>query len=314
MPSRVNIPTDLLRTLVTVIDQRSFTRAARTLGLSQPAVSAHIKRLQAMLGNDLFARPGSGLNLTAKGELVVNYARRLLSINDLIVNVTEPNPGAQTIRIGVPEDFLGGSLPRPLAEFRKQRPDLRFSLRNGGLEPLVSELRQGELDIVIGLSSTEPAIDARHHWTEQTVWLRGRSTRLSATGPVPLVSFGEDCVYHRTAVCALNQSGRCSELVFTGPTIASLAAAVAAGLGIMALPRSRVRSPDLKIWREAPLPKLSDLVWEVYLREGAKRGPAEELADLITAALRRSSAGAIRSTAAGGPKPGTAFARRAAIN
>jgi DNA-binding transcriptional LysR family regulator len=228
--------------------------------------------------------------------LVVNHARRLLSINDLILHVAEPTPGAETIRIGLPEDFLGGSLSRPMAEYRKQQPSLRFSVRNGGLEPLLGELRQGQLDIVVGLSSTESILDARHHWSEQTVWLRGRSTRLSASAPVPLVSFSDDCIYHRTAVGALGRSGRNSELIFTGPSIASLTAAVAAGLGIMALPRSRARSTDLKIWDDAPLPKLPDLAWEVYLREGAKRGPAEHLVDLVAAALRTSTTEAVKST------------------
>lgn len=51
-----NIPTDLLRTLVAVVDLRSFTKAAAALGVTQPAVSAQIKRLQFLLGGDLFDR------------------------------------------------------------------------------------------------------------------------------------------------------------------------------------------------------------------------------------------------------------------
>ena len=306
-----NIPTDLLRTFITVVDERSFTRAARILGVTQPAVSAHIKRLQAILGSDLFDRSCAGLSLTPKGELILSYARRLLSINDLILHVAEPSPSAQMIRIGVPQDFLGGSLPFPLAEYRKQWPDLRFSIEQGGLESHLNELRQGQLDIAVGLSPTEPAADARHHWGEQTVWLRGRSTRLSPTAPIPLVSFREDCVYYRTAMNALNRSDRASELVFMGPSIVSLAAAVNAGFGIMALPRSRVRSPDLMIWEDAPLPKLSDLVWGVYLREGRERGPLEDLADLMATELRALSALAAKPAVARSPKVAAVFARQA---
>ena len=74
-----NIPTELLRTLIAVVDVRSFTRAAQSLGVTQPAVSAQIKRLQMMLGGDLFDKSAPGVTLTPKGESVVNYARRLLS-------------------------------------------------------------------------------------------------------------------------------------------------------------------------------------------------------------------------------------------
>ena len=51
-----NIPTDLLRTLIAVVDLRSFTKAAPSLGLTQPAVSAQIKRLQFLLGGEIFDR------------------------------------------------------------------------------------------------------------------------------------------------------------------------------------------------------------------------------------------------------------------
>jgi len=309
-----NIPTDLLRTLITVVDQRSFTRAARTLGVTQPAVSAHIKRLQTILGSALFDRSGRDLSLTPKGELIVNHARRLLSINDLIVHVAEPSPGGQVIRLGVPPDFLGVTLPGVLAGLRERWPDLRFAVHTGGLEQHLNELRQGQLDVVVGLSLAEPTVEARHHWAERAAWLRGRSTRLDPAAPIPLVSLGEDCIYYRAAVNALKRSGRDSELVFIGPTIISLASAVSAGLGIMALPRSRVSSPDVTIWDDAPLPKLPDFVWGVYLREGSEREPLEDLADSIAAELRARSIAAARPQPARSPKSAVAFARRAAVS
>src|SRR5215470_18688734 len=83
-----NIPTELLRTLVAVVDLRSFTKAAHSLGITQPAVSAQIKRLQTLLGGELFDKSAPGVALTEKGVRVVNYARRLLTINDQIFGLT----------------------------------------------------------------------------------------------------------------------------------------------------------------------------------------------------------------------------------
>jgi DNA-binding transcriptional LysR family regulator len=307
-----NIPTDLLRTLVTVVDQRSFTRAARSLGLTQPAVSAHIKRLQTLLRSEIFDRSGPGVSLTAKGEVILDHARHLLSINDLILHVAEPGVSAPMLRIGVPSDFLGCTLPHTLANFRKRWPDLRFVIRPGGLEQHLNDLRNGQLEIAIGLSMKEPAGDPCQRWLDQMVWVRGRSTRLDPAAPVPLVTFSEDCVYYRAAVDALRGSGRESELVFTGPTIVSLAAAINAGLGIMALPRSRVWTPNLTIWDDAPLPKPSDLVWGVYLREGGEREPLDDLADTIAGELRARTVAIPRPGSARGPKSTVVFARRAA--
>src|SRR4051794_8882453 len=76
----VNIPTDLLRTLISVVDLRSFTKAAQALGVTQPAVSAQIKRLQSLLTFDILDKSAPGVILTPRGEIVVTYARRLLSI------------------------------------------------------------------------------------------------------------------------------------------------------------------------------------------------------------------------------------------
>src|SRR5687767_13458948 len=123
-----NIPTDLLRTLVTVVDLRSFTRAANTLGVTQPAVSAQIKRLQFLLGADLLDKSAPGVSLTPAGEVVVNYARRLLSINDQILDIAGPRLPAKTIRIGTTGDVTSAGAAVGLKCARANRPDLHFQL------------------------------------------------------------------------------------------------------------------------------------------------------------------------------------------
>src|SRR5664279_3151315 len=106
-----NIPTELLRTLVAVVDLRSFTKAAAAMGVTQPAVSAQIKRLLSLLGEDLFDRSAQGISLTPHGELVVSYARRLLSINDQILHLGGAAPHPElVVRIGTPSDYIA-SIP-----------------------------------------------------------------------------------------------------------------------------------------------------------------------------------------------------------
>ena len=64
-----NIPTELLRALIAVVDHGSFTKASVALGLTQPAVSTQIKRLQFLLGCEVFDRRTQGIKLTPQGEL-----------------------------------------------------------------------------------------------------------------------------------------------------------------------------------------------------------------------------------------------------
>jgi DNA-binding transcriptional LysR family regulator len=285
-----NIPTDLLRSLVAVVDLRSFTKAAASLGVTQPAVSAQIKRLQFLLGGDLFDRSTQGIKLTPHGEKVVNYARRLLSINDQIVHIGELGPRTElVIRVGTPSDYVASLLPGILARFRQLWRDVRFIVRTDHYEPLIRELRNGELDIFAGLA-TAPPTDARHSWVQETVWVRGAEAELDLNRPVPLISYGEGSVYHQIAVTALKTAGLDWEDVFIGPSMTSLNEAVAAGLGVMALTRLRAHSAGLLTWEDGPLPKLADLYGGVYIREGGARAAYEQLGDEISSVINTARA------------------------
>jgi DNA-binding transcriptional LysR family regulator len=283
----LNIPTELLRTLVTVVDQRSFTKTAQSLGVTQPAVSAQIKRLQFLLGYEVLDKSAPGVSLTRRGEMVVVHARRMLSINDQIVQLDGSQPKAQTIRVAIPGDFAGVRVPATLAQFRRRWPEIRFKASATSFENMLRGLRQGDLDLCVAIANSKPAIEAQHLWIDQAVWVRSDATQLDADGVVPLVSFGEDCSCRYTAVNALHRIGRECDFVFTSRSIASLEAAVLAGLGVMVLPRSRVPQTTLTIWEDAPLPELPQLYCGIYLREGGdNRAALEDLGDEIAKVLR----------------------------
>ena len=280
-----NIPTDLLRTFVAVVDLRSFTKAANSLGVTQPAVSAQIKRLQFLLGDDIFDRSTQGVSLTPHGETVLSYARRLLSLNDQIVRLgaIEPSPEL-IIRVGTPSDYVASNLPATLASFRERWPDVRYLTRTDYFDPLARQLRDGEIDLMIGLSMAQPQ-DARHCIAREVVWARGKNTRIDPDGPVPLVSYGPPCMYHRVVVQAFKAANLDWEDVFVGPSLTSLRGAVAAGLGVMAITRNRADDAGIMLWDDAPLPKLPDLYSGIYVREGGARPIYEQLADEIAEAI-----------------------------
>ena len=283
----LNIPTDLLRTLITVVDLRSFTKAAQSLGVTQPAVSAQIKRLQSLLGYDLLDKRTPGVSLTPRGEIVVNQARRLLSINDEILQVDRRPAAAQDparrhprrlFRLAHPGDAR--ALPPALARYQLHRVEQR-------------DLRQPAARPQAGRSRCRPG--GHHHRADDQA-----APHVDAAGglgaqrrdparperPVPLVCYGEDCACQRVAVAALREAGRECEFVFTSRSLMSLAAAVAAGFGVMVMPRGRARKTDLHIWEDAPLPKLPELYCGIFVREGGNRTALEELADNLAADLR----------------------------
>ena len=288
-----NIPTELLRTFVAVVDMRSFTRAAQLLGITQPAVSAQIKRLQQLLGGELMDKSAPGVMLTSAGEIVLGHARRLLAINDQILTLGNPSADpTHTVRIGLPGEFVGDTLWTMLARSREGQPGIRFHIKSSPSDVLVRDLRHGELDVAVALSCDEPYDDARVHWTEELVWLRSPLTAIDPDVPVPLVSHGEKCLTHRQIAETLDQAGRTYNLSFTETSLTSLMAAVEAGLGVMAAPRCVSLADGLTVWDDAPLPRLPAVVCNVCVRAGADEAAvriAQTLADVLMGS--RSAAG-----------------------
>ncbi|MAL56789.1 MAG: LysR family transcriptional regulator, partial [Brevundimonas sp.] len=96
---------DLLRTFVTVVETHSFTRAAQQRGLTQPAVSLQMRRLEQQLGAPLLDRGGARVGLTTEGAALLPQARRLLKLNDEIIATLSDGEPEGEVRFGAPEDI-----------------------------------------------------------------------------------------------------------------------------------------------------------------------------------------------------------------
>ncbi len=281
-----NIPTELLRTLIAVADLRSFTRAAQSLGVTQPAISAQIKRLQVMLAAELFDKSAPGVTLTAKGEVVVNYARRLLSINDQLLEVTTRSKAVERVRIGIPIDYFEGVVLETLVAYRASHPDFHMQVSADASESLLRDLRRGEFDLVVA-SDVTPTANARRSWLEHNAWGAASRAVFETDGPIPLAVLGETSLSRRLSVTALEQAGRAYEIAYVGGSLAGLVQAAAAGLGVACWAKRVLRATSLQVFDSAPphLPPISDVHGGVYLREGVDNAALDELADMIAAAV-----------------------------
>jgi DNA-binding transcriptional LysR family regulator len=266
---------------------RSFTRAAHALGVTQPAVSAQIKRLQILLGGELFDKSAPGVTLTAKGEAVVNFARRLLSINDQILDVTTRSSFVDRLRIGIPTDYFEGPILKALADFRAGHPDVHMQIAADASESLLRDLRRGEFDLVIAASDVTQAAEAQRSWLEENAWAAVSPAVFETNGPIPLAVLGENSLSRRLAVAALEQAGQPYEIVYSGGSFAGLVKAAAAGVGVACWAKRLLRTTGLEVFDSAPprLPRVADVHGGVYLRQGAEGSPLHELAEMIAAAV-----------------------------
>ena len=110
---------DLVRTLVLIAEEKSFTRAAERVGRTQSAVSLQVQRLEALVGRALVVRgKGGRIELTRSGEELVRRGKELLALNDDIVRALQAQPAHGALRLGVDEGYTRRFLGPILTRFR----------------------------------------------------------------------------------------------------------------------------------------------------------------------------------------------------
>jgi len=227
---------ELLRTLVCVVDEGSFTRAAGRVHRTQSTVSQQVRKLEQTVGKTLLLRDRTGNQVAATedGELMLAYARKLLAMADEAELVLSAPRRAQVIRLGVPEDFDVSRLTTLLAGFAASHPDIRLETGSGMSTDLKARLAAGELDLA--LIKREPGDGpSLAAWPERLVWV-GDKRLLQGQDAVPLVLFPQGCIYRKRMIYALESAGRTWRAAYHSQSLAGVQAAVAAGLGVSLLP------------------------------------------------------------------------------
>ncbi|WP_116521234.1 LysR substrate-binding domain-containing protein [Achromobacter insuavis] len=227
---------ELLRTLVCVVDEGSFTRAAGRVHRTQSTVSQQVRKLEQTVGKTLLLRDRAGnqVQATEDGELMLAYARKLLAMADEAELVLSAPRRMQAIRLGIPEDFDVSRLAALLAGFSASHPEIRLETGSGMSTDLKAGLAAGELDLA--LIKREPGDGpCLASWPERLVWV-GDKALLRGEAPVPLVLFPQGCIYRKRMIYALESAGRPWRAAYHSQSLAGVQAAVAAGLGISLLP------------------------------------------------------------------------------
>ena len=149
----VNLPTNLLRSFVAIVDTGSMLNASEQVFVTQSALSLQIKRLEELVQQSLFLREGRRLHLTAAGEVLLDYARRVLSLHDEAVAAVSAGRFAGPARIGMVQDFADSLLSGLLSRFAELHPDAQIYARVAGTAELQALLDRRELDILLGFAA-----------------------------------------------------------------------------------------------------------------------------------------------------------------
>ncbi|MDM0043510.1 LysR substrate-binding domain-containing protein [Variovorax dokdonensis] len=141
-----------LRCLALVGQERNLVRAAGALALTQPAVSKTIAELEDIVGRQLLVRRRRGVDLTPAGEVLVRHAVATLRglREGLTLALDQPEGEQLRVAVGVLPNTAAGLLPEVTAELLRRRDPLRVRVVSGTNAQLMTQLRQGEIDLVVG--------------------------------------------------------------------------------------------------------------------------------------------------------------------
>jgi len=273
----------LLRSYIVIQESGSFTKAAEALNLTQPAISAQIKRLQQLVGGEVFSRSGFGISLSEKGEIVSRYARRILAMNDQILSLTGTASVAKSLRIGIPNVYALNLLPDLIGACRTVSGTERLHFACEASADLARNLSSGYLDIAFVSLPAVPYAMQLERWSEPMCWVCAPGFSTSPGSSIPLQSWPYG-VSDQLAIEALENAGLSYSVVFSASDMSAHLAALRSGLGYVVLPQ-RLVPPDLKIAREHYLPALPACRTGIYVNSEKDtrklRGVAACMADVL---------------------------------
>jgi DNA-binding transcriptional LysR family regulator len=280
---------DLLRAFLAVADQRSFTAAATSLHRTQSAVSSQIKRLEDQLGLKLFTRTTTRVDLTAAGEGLVAYARRILTLGEEAVQRLRQHEITGRVRLGVMDDYGTIVLPPILKAFCCAYPGIELEMETGLTSGMLG--RGGKAyDVVIAMHmrGESSGVFLRR---ERAVWAGSPEMSPRDLDPLPVALYPSGCLFRQWAIDALDRIGRKWRLAFVSHSLGAVEAITGQGLAVTVvkestLPRSlRMMGPDDGL---PPLPT-ADIRLHCFSPSGPPtRLLAQHLRESLGPALRRS--------------------------
>jgi DNA-binding transcriptional LysR family regulator len=270
----------LLRTFLAVAETRGFTRAASQLGISQPTVSQHVRRLEEAAGRILVLRDTREVELTDNGVAMAGFARTILAAHAAAEDYFSGTAMQGRLRFGSADDLAITQLPRILRHFRQLHPQVKLELTVDQSAPLRRRLDAGHLDLIF-VKTAPGSTDGRLVRRDTMVWVAHEKTVVERHETVPLIAYRGPSVSRQIAIDALEAAGRTWRITCNTREVNGVLAAVRAGIGIAVFPRSLIPGDLVTVSDRFGLPELEDIEFRLLENTTAAREPVEALTTAI---------------------------------
>lgn len=227
---------DLLRVFIAVVECNGYTAAGQLLHRSQAAVSLQIKRLEEAAQVALLQHPRSTVQLTPQGEILLEYARRMMALNAEALGSLKSSDMVGKVRIGAGNYEATTVLPPLLSAFCKEHPGVQVEVHTGVAADINKKLGSAyDMTLNIYPPGTTRGVLLRR---EPLVWVTSAHDSPHLRTPLPLALLPSGSLLRSWIIDALGTAGRPWYLAHESSNIAAVQAAVAAGLAMTAFQRS----------------------------------------------------------------------------
>ncbi|CAH2602863.1 LysR family transcriptional regulator [Rhodovastum atsumiense] len=286
-----------LRTLIAIARHGTFARAGEAIGLTQSAVSLHVKALEEEFGTRLFDRSRRQPVLTEPGRKLVAQAEDLLGLYDRIPEALSDD-GALTgrLRLGAIQTALAGPLPDALVALRRAHPRLRVHVSSGMSAELARLVVGGELDAAITTEPVRPH-PAELTWTplyEDQFWVLAPPEQQGRALPqmlaeLPFIQFDPQTWAGRMIARELRRQGLQVQQGMSLDNREVILRMVAGGLGVAVVPIPAEMVPELPPLCRLPFgrPQLRRRVVLLQRRERPARRLATAVGEAVARTMRK---------------------------
>lgn len=274
-----NLDLTSLRSFVAIADAGGVTRAAGFLNLTQSAVSMQIKRLEEVLGTELLDRSARKVGLTADGEKLLGYARRMLTLNDEIFDRLTQAAYEGEIILGVPHDIVYPAIPQVLRRFAKEFPKMRVSLLSSFTRVLKGQFARGECDVIL---TTEDSVEPGGETLAEVelVWIGAPGGVAWKQRPLRL-AYEHNCIFRQGVQAALDARGIRWEMAVESDSTRTVEASVCADLAVHTVLAGSQPPYVERINHGGSLPELERTKVNLYVADPVHTQAIVALADMI---------------------------------
>lgn len=263
-----------LRAFRELVAQGGFTAASKKLGITQPAVSSKISRLEDRVGVRLILRKGRSFALTAHGRDLLALAEEIVEAHDRAVDDMRRSSLRGALRLGCSGAVATKQLSEIASRFKSTHPHIDLTIRVSTSWIISDALDSGEIDVAMIHAVEDDGVRPTDMvWQRDDLHIvQGLDGDFPCEDPVPLVSFGPRDGFNTQLTAALEAAGYAYRIAVEWPNVRGVQNAVEDGLGVGILNTANV-TEGMRPWTGIDAPELARAVFVIRSRPRAERNP-----------------------------------------